>query len=644
MVFTPKDWKDFPLTTTPVDQAALEDMETRLSDYTDEASGGAFLTPSGGNDRTAIQAAVDATGGDGVVQLGPGTFLWSSGGPLDLPTDADGLTIRGSGRGVTTVQLSSSASSLALFNRSADNDTFQNITIEDLTIDANSVTGNALIGTEFGATAGQRINIDNIRISRIETVNVNIAQPNILLMSTHPTNDEGTQNTITDILVEDCILNGGYAGVAIMGSTGASATSVNIFIDNVTVRNVLHDCGSTPVASANGAGVQIGSIGFGGKWLLENVHVANSPDVGFELDCPQNCTLKDCTSFDQWGAGFLSKNFHASPDPDSQVILYDNCGVIIEQLEPTAATQAGEAFAPCYGSSQRFGHAILRDCWLWTQASTFSAQLQAVDMRDNLSKLTIDGFSVVANHIADTSGGSPAPKYFWIGPTVDCHLTMKRLRFLVSGSTTNATSIPQYILLYANSGKKLWLDIDGSDWDIAVTGLVDGSDSAITITGGGGTVKGRIASGHVRRWSANGIPRVLYFDDAASVTISDLLVTDWDTSAISSSLLPIRIGDQRANIKIKNFNSGEATAVASVAGAITLPFGPDVMTLTGTAAVTSITSSYKGRMVTLVNTSTASLTDGSNLKLAGNGPNTADDSITLVCDGTNWIETGRSVN
>ena len=37
-------------------------------------------------------------------------------------------------------------------------------------------------------------------------------------------------------------------------------------------------------------------------------------------------------------------------------------------------------------------------------------------------------------------------------------------------------------------------------------------------------------------------------------------------------------------------------------------------------------------------------TDGSNLKLNGNFVTTADDTITLVYDGTNWYEMCRSVN
>lgn len=36
MAFTPKDWKDYPDTTTPITSAALENLETRVTDYTDD--------------------------------------------------------------------------------------------------------------------------------------------------------------------------------------------------------------------------------------------------------------------------------------------------------------------------------------------------------------------------------------------------------------------------------------------------------------------------------------------------------------------------------------------------------------------------------------------------------------------------------
>lgn len=37
MPFVPKNWEDAPSTNTPINAAALEDMETRVTDYTDDA-------------------------------------------------------------------------------------------------------------------------------------------------------------------------------------------------------------------------------------------------------------------------------------------------------------------------------------------------------------------------------------------------------------------------------------------------------------------------------------------------------------------------------------------------------------------------------------------------------------------------------
>lgn len=72
----------------------------------------------------------------------------------------------------------------------------------------------------------------------------------------------------------------------------------------------------------------------------------------------------------------------------------------------------------------------------------------------------------------------------------------------------------------------------------------------------------------------------------------------------------------------------------------------NVFHVTGTTNVTSITTTGlpSGYTVRLIFDGALTFTDGSNLKLAGNFVTTADDSISLVFDGTNFYETGRSVN
>lgn len=94
----------------------------------------------------------------------------------------------------------------------------------------------------------------------------------------------------------------------------------------------------------------------------------------------------------------------------------------------------------------------------------------------------------------------------------------------------------------------------------------------------------------------------------------------------------------------KIFKAAKGADVASVAGAITLGDDGNYFDITGTNAITSITAKTAGTQVVLQFDSTASLVDGSNLKLAGNFQGAAESQIMLVSDGTNWFEVCRQPN
>lgn len=88
------------------------------------------------------------------------------------------------------------------------------------------------------------------------------------------------------------------------------------------------------------------------------------------------------------------------------------------------------------------------------------------------------------------------------------------------------------------------------------------------------------------------------------------------------------------------------TTIASGA-TISLPYGPlSCVFVSGTTTITSIpvSQAYVGKTITLIFQGILTVTDGSNLKLAGNFVTTADDTLTLTTDGTNWYEVARSVN
>lgn len=87
--------------------------------------------------------------------------------------------------------------------------------------------------------------------------------------------------------------------------------------------------------------------------------------------------------------------------------------------------------------------------------------------------------------------------------------------------------------------------------------------------------------------------------------------------------------------------------VVTVASAATIVLPPDgdTFVISGTTSITSITAvGWAGKTARLIFQGALTFTDGGNLKIAGNFVTTADDTITLACDGTNFYELARSVN
>lgn len=94
--------------------------------------------------------------------------------------------------------------------------------------------------------------------------------------------------------------------------------------------------------------------------------------------------------------------------------------------------------------------------------------------------------------------------------------------------------------------------------------------------------------------------------------------------------------------------AGQVPTVASAA-TVSPPFGSNTFFVSGTADITALTvTGHAGRTIRMIFTGTAAtngvVDNGTTLNTAGNLAYTPNDALTLFCDGTNWIETGRSVN
>lgn len=87
---------------------------------------------------------------------------------------------------------------------------------------------------------------------------------------------------------------------------------------------------------------------------------------------------------------------------------------------------------------------------------------------------------------------------------------------------------------------------------------------------------------------------------------------------------------------------GYIGSIASAAS-LTIPRNLDAVNVTGTTNITSIaTTGMDGRLVTLIFSDVLTVTDGSNLNLAGNFVTSSDDTLTLRCFNGFWFEVARS--
>lgn len=127
--------------------------------------------------------------------------------------------------------------------------------------------------------------------------------------------------------------------------------------------------------------------------------------------------------------------------------------------------------------------------------------------------------------------------------------------------------------------------------------------------------------------------------------------TQTDPAVPSNSIALARITRVHATTLITNAmitDIRKAVSVASQlptvasAATITVPANARAALVSGTTGITSITAGPAGMPLTLIFQGILTVTDGSNLKLAGNFTTAANATLSLISDGTNWIETSRA--
>lgn len=182
--------------------------------------------------------------------------------------------------------------------------------------------------------------------------------------------------------------------------------------------------------------------------------------------------------------------------------------------------------------------------------------------------------------------------------------------------------------------------------DPNVDAATNSDGAGIYISGGANATEVNIYNPNIRAGSY-GTP---YYGISIASGATKILIDRPTFDGVTSNDVAYSDNSNDGTVVITDGRSSKepVTLSADGGGGLIVPMGLGVYYIDAAANATGLIykrSLHKGRKFTLVSTSTGSVYDANNLKIAGTWSATADDCISFVSpDGTNCYETGRSAN
>lgn len=192
-----------------------------------------------------------------------------------------------------------------------------------------------------------------------------------------------------------------------------------------------------------------------------------------------------------------------------------------------------------------------------------------------------------------------------------------------------------------------------SDDDLDILSLVSGADINLATTGTseinlapGGTIEAVVSATGVHIGASTAAPVIASGTGSPEGVVAAAVGSVYlrtNGTAAAGDVKYLKTSGAATNAGWVQDCSGGGATTAS-ADPLTLPPTGVLHTISGTTNIASITASWAGRIAVLKFEGILTVTDGSNLVMAGNFVTTANDTLTLISDGTNWVEMARSVN
>jgi hypothetical protein len=585
---------------------------------------------------------------------------------IALPVNLTGwLRIKGNGGAI--IKITSTTPGVFGVVAHSDYDTLKYIHIEGLQINGNSIAGNVseaspiLIGSY--TTLARRLNYANIIIRDIVMTGISTTgkTQGIALSTSHPASGE-TATSCVDILIENIYQSGGNSGIVMTAGCDDATKGTTHTFERVTIKNAYFNRGAVPSAFAFGAGLQLGQDAIVKDSLVEGCYWQNSEDVGVEIDNPYGVTVRNCTALDCFSTGFYATNFNTGTDLSKNTVLFEGCkSSVVTATNSTNSNLKGFS-AMGNGTFTTFGAATFRDCLYEGYDTTEHYALTAYrSPRD----LTVDGFSAYLPNIVSGSGTRVI-----IALRADASNSVIRLSNISIRAAINVNHLSMAWLATSVDMEDGFLNVDGIYVDCTFTNndhatgaglrvLELASGLALGISAiAAQEMQGAIRGLALRKWSGNPTDQtVLYgvnvgtaFNSTVGMAVE---ACDFSLFPVGARFVYAQAGADRVGITFRDIATSTGNSdYQTVASAATLaiPASGTSIAVSGTTGITNISGfSWNGRVVTLRFTDAVSgltVTDGGNLKLNGNltTGTTGLTTLTIMYDGTNYLEVSRSVN
>lgn len=452
------------------------------------------------NDRTAIQAAVDAcdTAGGGTVYIPAGTYRLDT--PVLLPPDSEGITIQGAGRGVTTFKLVTTTGRWAFgVNRTTSHQTFKNLTLQDFSVDADNLDENN-IHAIFSTKASNGIthtlaNYEDIAIRRCHAYNIAVRSASGTFgihLSLYQAGTYTTQNWAKRITIQDVRVDGGNGGIIVTGAdASATGSFMNALIDEVVIERCHIDPGEIMDASYASSGVHVGSYATVGSVVVRDCYVFGQSDVGYEINSANRALLENCWAVDCNGNSFYFKNWNypkevtsaSSPSSSNntlhtQEIVARDCHVEIRDADIVAGGGAGYRVDHNAVPSPTIpmGGVLLDNCTYTREDTEFGLGGEIIHVAGDTRRFEVRGGRYEVHSVSIPSGGGVSSGHDLIRVRGSCdHFIMSNnpeVRFSgVKDAGASAHTLTMIKLTPATTGVRVRFEIQ-ADLSLSATNLV----------------------------------------------------------------------------------------------------------------------------------------------------------------------------